>query len=259
MISGPRPSKTTPTARNLPADTLTVRPIEFATGSGKTGLDRAARAVAKLVVRHYEAVPELRVAVIASHAGSNLRALHRVSLGADAHFRIVLVISNNSDSGALRYARDNAIPARHLSGRTHDDPDEAIRAALVEHSAELVVTAGYLKKVGPRTRAEFSGRIINVHPALLPRHGGPGMYGEYVHRAVLDAGDPVSGASVHLVSDDYDTGQVIGRLEVPVRPGDTAQTLGARVLDAEHTLLPDVVGRIAAGRPGLRAHASVDR
>ncbi|MEU2091031.1 phosphoribosylglycinamide formyltransferase [Nocardia beijingensis] len=204
-------------------------------------------------------MPELRVAVIASHAGSNLRALHRASLLADARFRIVLVISNNSNSGALRYARDNAIPARHLSGRTHDDPDQAIRAALVEHAADLVVTAGYLKKVGPRTRAEFSGRIVNVHPALLPRHGGPGMYGEHVHRAVLDAGDPVSGASVHLVSDEYDTGQVIGQIEVPVQPGDTAQTLGARVLHAEHTLLPDVVREIATGHPEWRAPASADR
>ncbi|MFE7740841.1 phosphoribosylglycinamide formyltransferase [Nocardia sp. NPDC057455] len=193
-------------------------------------------------------MPELRVAVIASHNGSNLRALHRASRDADARFRIVLVISNNSDSGALRYARDNRILARHLSGRTHDDPDEAIRAALVEHSTDLVVTAGYLKKIGPRTEAEFAARIINVHPALLPRHGGPGMYGRYVHRAVLDAADPVSGATVHLVSGVYDTGEVLAQAEVPVRPGDTADTLGARVLEAEHTLLPEVVRRIAHDR-----------
>ncbi|MBF6220727.1 phosphoribosylglycinamide formyltransferase [Nocardia abscessus] len=197
-------------------------------------------------------MPELRVAVIASHNGSNLRALHRASSVADAQFRIVLVISNNSDSGALRYARDNRIPARHLSGRTHHDPDEAIRAALVEHSVDLVVTAGYLKKIGPRTRSEFATRIINVHPALLPRHGGPGMYGRHVHRAVLDAGDLVSGVSVHHVSGEYDAGQVIAQVEVPVRPGDTAETLGARVLEAEHTLLPGVVRQIAhdsAARP----------
>jgi phosphoribosylglycinamide formyltransferase-1 len=193
-------------------------------------------------------MPELRVAVIASHNGSNLRALHQASLDPGAQFRIVLVISNNSDSGALRYVRDHRIPARHLSGRTHDDPDEAIRAALVEHSADLVVTAGYLKKIGPRTEAEFTDRIINVHPALLPRHGGPGMYGRHVHRAVLDAGDAVSGASVHLVSGEYDSGAVLAQAEVPVLPGDTADTLGARVLDAEHTLLPDVVRRLAHDR-----------
>ncbi|MGY1898151.1 phosphoribosylglycinamide formyltransferase [Nocardia gipuzkoensis] len=200
---------------------------------------------------------ELRVAVIASHNGSNLRALHRASLVADAQFRVVLVISNNSDSGALRYARDNRIPARHLSGRTHHDPDEAIRAALVEHSVDLVVTAGYLKKIGPRTRSEFATRIINVHPALLPRHGGPGMYGRHVHQAVLDAGDLVSGVSVHHVSGEYDAGQVIAQVEVPVRAGDTAETLGARVLEAEHTVVPDVVRQIAhdsAARPPTRVH-----
>ncbi|UAK30920.1 phosphoribosylglycinamide formyltransferase [Nocardia asteroides] len=190
-------------------------------------------------------MPELRVAVIASHNGSNLRAMHRASGVPDARFRIVLVISNNSDSGALRYARDHQIPVRHLSGRTHDDPDEAIRAALVEHAVDLVVTAGYLKKIGPRTRSEFADRIINVHPALLPRHGGPGMYGEHVHRAVLDAGDLLTGASVHVVSGEYDAGEVIAQATVPVHPGDTAETLGARVLEAEHTLLPDVVRRIA--------------
>ncbi|MGK8522580.1 phosphoribosylglycinamide formyltransferase [Nocardia asteroides] len=185
---------------------------------------------------------DLRVAVLASHNGSNLRALHRSQ---HAGFRIVLVISNNSDSGALRYARDHRIPARHLSARTHADPDEAIRAALVEHSSDLVVTAGYLKKIGPRTRSEFAGRIINIHPALLPRHGGPGLYGTRVHQAVLDAGDLVTGASVHFVTGEYDAGEVIARAEVPVRPGDTAETLGARVLEAEHTLLPEVVRRIA--------------
>ncbi|MBF6229589.1 phosphoribosylglycinamide formyltransferase [Nocardia abscessus] len=202
-------------------------------------------------------MPELRVAVIASHNGSNLRALHQASLVANARFCIVLVISNNSDSGALRYARDNRIPARHLSGCTHDDPDEAIRAALVEHAVDLVVTAGYLKKIGPRTRSEFAARIINVHPALLPRHGGPGMYGRHVHQAVLESGDLVSGVSVHHVSGEYDAGQVIAQVEVPVRSGDTAETLGARVLEAEHTLLPDVVRQIAhdsTARPAIRAH-----
>ncbi|MGK8503299.1 phosphoribosylglycinamide formyltransferase [Nocardia asiatica] len=198
-------------------------------------------------------MPELRVAVIASHNGSNLRALHRASLLADAPFRIVLVVSNNSDSGALRYARETRIPAVHVSGRTHDDPDEAMRAALVEHQADLVVTAGYLKKIGPRTRSEFATRIINVHPALLPRHGGPGMYGIHVHQAVLDAGDHVSGVSVHHVSGEYDAGEVIARLEVPVRAGDTAETLAARVLEAEHTLLPDVVRRIAHDSNALRS------
>ncbi len=185
--------------------------------------------------------------MIASHNGSNLRALHQTSLVPDAGFRIVLVISNNSGSGALAYARDKGIPARHVSACTHTDPDEAMRAALVEHAADWVVTAGYLKKVGPRTRKEFAARIINIHPALLPRHGGPGMYGDNVHQAVLDAGDLVSGASVHRVSDEYDSGEIIAQVEVPVHGGDTTATLAARVLEAEHSLLPAVMRQIARG------------
>ncbi|MEV0292049.1 phosphoribosylglycinamide formyltransferase [Nocardia sp. NPDC050710] len=193
---------------------------------------------------------ELRVAVLASHTGTNLRALHAASLAPDTDFRIVLVISNNSGSGALAFAREQRIPALHLSGRTHSNPanlDEAMRGVLMEYGTELVVTAGYMKHVGPRTRKEFAGRIINVHPALLPRHGGHGMYGQRVHRAVLESGDTVSGPTVHLVDEDYDTGKTLAQTEVPVLTDDTVETLGARVLAAEHLLLPTVVQQIATG------------
>ncbi|MGY1945593.1 phosphoribosylglycinamide formyltransferase [Nocardia asiatica] len=194
---------------------------------------------------------DLRVGVIASHNGSNLRALHRASLAEDARFEIVLVISNNSGSGALAFAREQAIPALHMSGRTHADPDdldEAMRIALRDHAVDWVVTAGYMKKVGPRTRKEYSGRIVNIHPALLPRHGGQGMYGQAVHRAVLESGDRVSGPSVHLVTEGYDTGEVIAQTEVPVQPDDTVESLAARVLAAEHTLLPLVMCQLATGQ-----------
>ncbi|MQY22836.1 Phosphoribosylglycinamide formyltransferase [Nocardia sp. RB20] len=150
-------------------------------------------------------MPKLRVGVLVSHNGSNLRALHQASLGPDAQYEIVAVISNNSGSPGLAYARENRIPSAHLSGRTHPDPDrldDAIRALLIEHSVELVVTAGYMKKLGRRTRREYAPRIINVHPALLPLFGGPGMFGTHVHQAVLDAEAAVSGASVHLVDDE---------------------------------------------------------
>ncbi|MFI9411932.1 phosphoribosylglycinamide formyltransferase [Nocardia gamkensis] len=194
---------------------------------------------------------ELRVGVIASHNGSNLRALHKASLSPDARFEIALVISNNSGSGALAYAREHDIPALHMSGRTHadsDDLDDAMRLALVEHSVDLVVTAGYMKKIGARTRKEYSSRIINIHPALLPRHGGQGMFGQAVHKAVLESGDQVSGPSVHLVTEEYDTGEVIAQTEVPVLADDTVESLGARVLAAEHTLLPFVVRQMAGGQ-----------
>ncbi|WP_406230539.1 phosphoribosylglycinamide formyltransferase [Nocardia sp. NBC_01009] len=189
-------------------------------------------------------MPKLRVGVLVSHNGSNLRALHRVPLQTDAQFEIVAVISNNSRSLGLAYARENEIPTRHLSGKTHPDPDQlddAVRAMFVEHSVELVVTAGYMKKLGPRTLKEFAPRIVNVHPALLPLFGGTQMFGARVHQAVLDAGAKVSGPSVHLVEDEYDTGEVIAQLEVPVLADDTVDTLAARVLAAEHTLLPLLV------------------
>ncbi|WP_040698437.1 phosphoribosylglycinamide formyltransferase [Nocardia vinacea] len=194
---------------------------------------------------------KLRVGVLVSHNGSNLRALHRAAAEPAARFEVVAVISNNSGSPGLAYARENQIATRHLSGKTHPDPDQlddAIRATFVEHSVELIVTAGYMKKLGPRTRKEFAPKILNIHPALLPRFGGHGMHGNHVHQAVLDSGDTVSGPSVHIVDDEYDTGEVIARLEVPVLADDTVDTLAARVLTAEHTLLPLVVQQIATGQ-----------
>jgi phosphoribosylglycinamide formyltransferase-1 len=191
------------------------------------------------------------VAVLASHTGSNLTALHRASTEPDADYDVALVISNNGGSGALAYARENTIPAHRLSGRTHPDPDDldtAILELLDKHEIDLVVTAGYMKKIGPRTLAAYEGRIINIHPALLPRHGGPGMYGAAVHQAVLDAGDRVSGASVHHVIAEYDAGDVIARLEVPVETDDSVETLARRVLTAEHTLLPQVVRNMSTAR-----------
>ncbi|UQX88273.1 phosphoribosylglycinamide formyltransferase [Jatrophihabitans telluris] len=188
------------------------------------------------------------VAVLVSGAGSNLRALHAASLTADSPFRIVLVISNNSGSGGLAYAADHAIPTLHVSGRTHPDPgalDAELVRQLQAHQIELIVTAGYMKKVGPRVLAEYAGRILNIHPSLLPAHGGPGMYGAAVHRAVLAAGDRLSGPSVHLVTDEYDEGEIIGHQEVPVLDGDTPETLAARVLVAEHELLPMVVTELS--------------
>lgn len=188
------------------------------------------------------------VAVLASHNGSNLRALHAASGSADSGFEVALVISNNRNSGALAYAREHGIPACHLSRVTHPDPqdlDETMRAVLVEHSIQLVVTAGYLKKVGPRTLSAFAGRIINIHPSLLPKYGGQGMYGAAVHEAVLASGDLITGASVHHVTANYDEGPVIGVQKVAVEPGDTVESLSSRVLDAEHVLLPAVVKRLA--------------
>jgi phosphoribosylglycinamide formyltransferase-1 len=199
-----------------------------------------------------EPVP-FQVAVLASHAGSNLQALTSASQQTASAFAIAVVICNNGGSGALAHAREQGIAHAHLSGVTHPDParlDRAMLEVLRENAVDLVVTAGYMKKIGPAVLGAYAGRIINIHPALLPRHGGPGMYGRHVHEAVLASGDTVSGASVHHVTENYDEGPVIARREVPVLRDDTPETLAGRVLAAEHELLVATVQAIALGGMG---------
>ncbi len=188
---------------------------------------------------------DMRVAVAASGRGSNLTALLTELDRRESTARVVLVISNRPDAGALGVARSRDIPVHVLQGST--DPSEwesVLRAARVD----LVVLAGYLKKVPATVVAGWRGRIINIHPALLPKHGGPGMFGAKVHRAVLAHGDTLSGATVHLVTEEYDQGEVLGQATVPVEPGDTVDSLAHRVLGVEHRLLPAAV--IAAARAG---------
>lgn len=188
----------------------------------------------------------MRVAVAVSGRGSNLDALLR-ALAQRPSAEVVLVLSNRPDAGALDVARVRGVPT--LALRDPADPAgwlDALDAA----RADLLVLAGYLKLVPPEVVARWRGRIINIHPALLPAFGGPGMYGRRVHEAVLRAGVAESGASVHLVDEVYDRGEVLAQERVPVLPGDTPETLAARVLAAEHRLLPAVVLAAAeAGRP----------
>jgi len=192
----------------------------------------------------------VRIGVLASHEGTTLQAVLDAVARRDIPCRVVTVISNNRDSGALQRARKAGVPGFHLSSHTHPDPealDAAICQTLVDHGAEVVVLAGYMKKVGPRTLARFRGRILNTHPALLPKFGGRGMYGLHVHRAVLAAKERTTGATVHLVDSDYDTGPVIAQCQVPVEADDTPEVLAARVQARERALLVEVLGRIAEG------------
>jgi phosphoribosylglycinamide formyltransferase 1 len=174
--------------------------------------------------------------VLVSGRGSNLAAILDAIDRGDLHARVAVVLSNNSTAGGLELAREAGIAAHHISSRTHDDPGAAMLETLRSHDVDVLVLAGYMKKVDPRVVQAFEGRALNIHPAPLPRFGGPGMYGEHVHRAVLDAGVKHSGPSVHLVSAEYDEGPVLAHAPVEVRPDDTPQTLAARVLAAEHDL-----------------------
>lgn len=187
----------------------------------------------------------MRVAVAVSGRGSNLDALF-TRLGNGDEARIVLVLSDRTDAPALDRARERGVAALAL-----DDWRSAGEwlAALEAQSVDLLVLAGFLKLVPSEVIARYRGRIINVHPGLLPAFGGKGMYGSRVHEAVLRSGVAESGCTVHLVEEEYDRGMILAQARVPVLPGDSAQMLAARVLEQEHRLLPAVV--LAAARAGL--------
>jgi phosphoribosylglycinamide formyltransferase-1 len=189
-------------------------------------------------------VMSYRVAVCVSGGGSNLQALLD-RLQGEEPARVVLVLSNRADAGGLERARQAGVPAEVLA-----DPADAAEwiTRLGRRDVDLLVLAGYLKLVPPGVVQKYAGRIVNVHPALLPDFGGPGMYGQRVHEAVIASGAAESGPTVHLVDEVYDRGAILAQRRVPVLPGDTPATLAERVLTEEHRLLPDVV--LAAARAG---------
>jgi phosphoribosylglycinamide formyltransferase-1 len=203
-----------------------------------------------------EAEARLRVAVFGSGRGSNFNAIQQaIRNGSLPHVNIAVVISNNGDAGILELARSFDIPALHLSSRQFPNEDayvEALLTALRERGVNFIVLAGYMKRLHPRIIEAFRNRVINIHPALLPKFGGKGMYGEHVHRAVLASGDRESGASVHLVDEEYDRGPVVLRGTVPVLPSDTVDSLSARVLSLEHKLYAEALRLIAEGKISLK-------
>ena len=190
-----------------------------------------------------------RIAVLASGGGSNLQAILEYfdQLGERRAGEVVLVASDRPSAGALARASSSGIAAVELENRARTGGMPLARV-LAEHSIDLVVLAGYLRLVPVDVVRRYDGRMINVHPALLPAFGGPGMYGLRVHQAVLDAGARVSGVTVHQVSEEFDRGAIIAQWPVPVLAGDDAHSLAARVLRVEHVLFPRIINAVAAGR-----------
>jgi phosphoribosylglycinamide formyltransferase 1 len=190
----------------------------------------------------------MRLAIIASGAGTTAQAVIDACAQGRIDGSVVLVIANNADAQVLARAAAAQIPSEHLSSRTHPDPralEQAMLDALAAAAVTHVLLAGYMKKLGPGVVAAYAGRMFNTHPALLPAHGGRGMYGDRVHAAVLAAAETRSGATVHLVTDDYDVGPIVAAAEVPVLPGDDVSTLGARVRAAERALVVAVLADLA--------------
>lgn len=192
----------------------------------------------------------ITVGVLASGEGTTLQAIVDACEDGRIEGEVAIVISNNSGSGALRRARAAGIPAHHLSSVTHPSPqalDAAIKSALVGAGVDLVCLAGYLKRLGPETLGAFRGRVLNTHPALLPKFGGAGMFGDHVYEAVLASGDSASGVSVHVVDEHYDTGPVVQQARVLVEAGDSVASLKARTQQSECGLLVHTLAAIALG------------
>ncbi len=160
-----------------------------------------------------------------------------------------VLISNNRGAEAIARAQASGLNVHILNGRTHPDPDDLDRAmldALRAGRCDWIVLSGYMKKIGPRVLDAFEGRMLNIHPSLLPRHGGKGMYGMHVHRAVIASGDRITGATVHLVDGEYDEGPVLAQAELEVLVGETPESLSDRLLEVEHRLLVATLREIAA-------------
>jgi phosphoribosylglycinamide formyltransferase 1 len=192
----------------------------------------------------------LRLGFFASHNGSNMQAIIDACINKSLDAIPAVVISNNSDSQALTKARAAGIPCYHLSLKTNPDPDDldsAIRNVLLNHNVNLIILAGYMKKIGPKVLFTYESRILNIHPALLPKYGGKGMYGKNVHEAVLAAGETETGITIHLVDSCYDTGRILNQCKVPVLENDTVETLGNRVLEREHSFFIETLQKIANG------------
>ena len=184
----------------------------------------------------------VRLAVLASGGGSNLQAILDYFGARSDAAKVVLVAANRAHAGALDRARSAGVPAEVIADPA-DGP--AIARLLDSHRVECIALAGYLKLVPREITSKWRGRIVNIHPALLPKFGGAGMYGHRVHAAVLAAGEKESGATVHEVDDAYDRGAILAQERVPVEPSDTADTLAARVLAAEHRLYPRTLDALA--------------
>jgi formyltetrahydrofolate-dependent phosphoribosylglycinamide formyltransferase len=193
-----------------------------------------------------------RIAVMASGGGSNLHAIldYLEGLGEHRGGDVVLVASDRESAGALDRAKRRDIPQTVLAP-AEDLDGSSLLALLALHGVDLIVLAGYLRLVPSSVVSAFAGRIVNVHPALLPAFGGAGMFGARVHRAVIEAGSRVTGVTAHFVDDAYDRGRIIAQWPVPVFPSDDSATLAARVLRVEHLVYPRVVDAVASGRTTL--------
>jgi phosphoribosylglycinamide formyltransferase-1 len=198
----------------------------------------------------FKMIPEKkRIAVFCSGGGSNFKALYAGINSKQLPAEIVMCLSNRSACGAMNFAKEQGLQAIHLSEKqfeTFDLFEAAMLKALKESHIDIILLAGYLRKVPPKVVSAFQGHMLNIHPALLPKYGGEGMYGERVHQAVIAAGERESGATVHLVEEEYDRGKIMVQEKVPVMPSDTPAILAERVLRVEHMIYTRALEKLLA-------------
>lgn len=180
---------------------------------------------------------KINLAVFASGTGTNFQNLYH-TFKDDKNTNLELLISNNSGSGAIEFAKENGIRFKHISSKTHSDPDEAILDELMKSEIDLIALAGYMKKLSPKLIQTFENRILNIHPSLLPKFGGKGMFGMNVHRAVIESAEKQSGATVHLVNEEYDKGKIIIQKSVKIDRDETPESLQKKVAKIEYEIYP---------------------
>ena len=196
----------------------------------------------------------MNIAVFASHGGSDLQAIIDGCNNHAIDAKVVVVISNNSDSMALQRAFKENIPNYHLSSRQYDSEEllaKKILQVLDEYSVDMIFLAGYMRMLHTSILEKYNNRVFNIHPALLPKYGGKGMYGMNVHNAVIAAKEKETGVTIHRVNAEYDSGEIVAQTVMKVNEDDTPETLAARVLEREHEFLVEVISDIIAGKIAL--------
>ncbi|MET0183813.1 MAG: phosphoribosylglycinamide formyltransferase [Caulobacterales bacterium] len=190
----------------------------------------------------------MKLAFLASNNGSSMRAIVAAIRTGELDAEARLIVSNKKDAPALSFARENGISALHIpTMKDEAGADSALSEALARAGATHVVLSGYLRKLGPKTLSAFQGRILNVHPALLPKFGGQGFYGRRVHEAVVAAREAMTGVTIHLVDGEYDHGPVVAQFTIPVSANDSAEDVERKVVAAEPGFFVDTLKRLVSG------------
>jgi len=184
----------------------------------------------------------INIVVFASGNGSNFKEIYIRTLKKEIKGIIVLLISNNPKSGAVKFAKENNIKFEVINlCRFKNSLDKQYEIVLKKHKTDLILLAGFMKKIPKNIIQIYKNKIMNIHPSLLPKYGGKGFYGSNVHNAVIDSGDSYSGATVHYVNEEYDKGSVIKQEKVKIEPSDNSKTLAEKVLIIEHKIYSEAI------------------